>query len=327
MVSIGRLVQDDLLSQLAGVGVDVRVAWQRARVDDGHVQALRNGIVEEDAVHGIAQGVQASEGEGQVAQAARERHARAGALDLSNCVDEVNGVAVMLRQACSDRQHVAIKDDVLRREIKLLAQQLVAALADPDLVLKRGSLALLVECHDHHCSSVAHACISMFQELLLTRLQGDRVHNALALHALQAFLHHRPLGRVNHERKSGNCRLRYTQLHELAHGRLAVDEVRVKVEVQNVGLLLALGDAYLQGLVPFVSVNQLLELSRAHEVASLAHPLEASVLVNLPRLQTGQHHGGVLGQLGKLSHRAVLNLLAHSRDVGGESAAAAAHEI
>ena len=175
-------------------------------------------MVQEDAVHGIAQGVQASEGEGQVAQAAGEGHARAGALDLSDSVDEVNAIAVVLRQACSDRQHVAIKDDVLWREIKLLAQQLVAALADPDLVLKRGSLALLVECHDHHCSSVAHACISMFQELLLTRLQGDRVHNALALHALQAFLHHRPLGGVDHERQLGNCRLRHAQLHELAHG-------------------------------------------------------------------------------------------------------------
>mmetsp|Transcript_52607 Transcript_52607/g.122457 ORF Transcript_52607/g.122457 Transcript_52607/m.122457 type:complete len:302 (-) Transcript_52607:1127-2032(-) len=55
VLAIGRLVEDNLLAELPRVLVDVNVPWQRARVDDGHVETLRDGVVEEDTVHGVSQ--------------------------------------------------------------------------------------------------------------------------------------------------------------------------------------------------------------------------------------------------------------------------------
>mmetsp|Transcript_68863 Transcript_68863/g.161923 ORF Transcript_68863/g.161923 Transcript_68863/m.161923 type:complete len:438 (-) Transcript_68863:1840-3153(-) len=194
VLSIRRLVEDHLLSQLPRVRINVRVARQTSGVHNRHVEALGHGVVEEDAVHGVAQGVEASEGEGQVAEAAGEGDARAGALDLCDRIDEVNGIRVVLREARGDRQHVAVEDDVFRGEVQVLPQTPVAALADADLVLERGSLALLIKSHDDHSSSVSHAQLCLAKELFLTDLQGNRVHDALALHALQSLLDHRPLG-------------------------------------------------------------------------------------------------------------------------------------
>mmetsp|Transcript_108378 Transcript_108378/g.271656 ORF Transcript_108378/g.271656 Transcript_108378/m.271656 type:complete len:248 (+) Transcript_108378:781-1524(+) len=193
VIAICGLVQDDLFAELAGVLVDVFVAREAARVHNRHVQALRDAMVQEHAVHGISHRVEPTEGEGQVAQSSTERYARASAFDLRHGIDEVNAVAVVLRQPRGNRQHVAIENDVLRREVQLLAQQLVAALANPHLVLKCGGLTLLIEGHDHHSSTKAHHQLGLPQELLLTYLQGDRVHNALALHTLQALLDHGPL--------------------------------------------------------------------------------------------------------------------------------------
>ena len=300
---------------------------QASRVDDGHVEALGNSMVQEDAVHGISQGVETTEREGQVAQAAREGNARASALDFFNCIDEVKSIGVVLWQASGNGQHVAVEDDVLWREIQVLPEDPVAALADPDLVFKSCSLALLVERHDNDGRTVTHAQVGMLDELLLTWLERDGVDNAFALHALQAFLHNMPLWRVNHERQLGHSGLSDAKLHELAHCRLTIDEVGIEVEVQNVGLLLALSNANLHCLIPLVSIYQLLELGGAHEVAAFSNPLEACLFVHTAWLETREHHGGVLGQFRQLADRALLDLLAHSCDVGWESAAASTHKV
>ena len=122
------------------------------------------------------------------------------ALDLFHGVDKVNAVGVVLRKNRGDGQHVA--------------QDAVAALADADLVLECGRLALLVEGHDHHSCSVAHAELGLSEELLLAHLQGDGVHDALALNTLQAPLDHRPLeAQEHHARVLG-------QLRKLSHGAL-----------------------------------------------------------------------------------------------------------
>ena len=51
----------------------------------------------------------------------------------------------MLWQVCCNGEHVAIKDDVPRKEVNLLAQAAVAAVADAHFVLESGSMALLIK--------------------------------------------------------------------------------------------------------------------------------------------------------------------------------------
>jgi len=254
------LVQDHLVAQLAGVRVDVSVTREEARVHNRHVQALRDCVVQEDTMHCITKRVEAAEREGQVAQATTERDARAGPLDLSHRVDEVDPVRVVLWQACRNRQDVAVEDDVLRVEVKLRAHQVVRPRADPDLVFERGSLTLLIESHHDDSSTVALAELGLPKELLLTYFQGDRVHDALALHPLQALLDHGPLRRVNHEGQLRDGWLRHTHAHELTHGSLAIDQVRVEVEIENVRGLSRLRNAHLHCLVVLVVVHELPEL-------------------------------------------------------------------
>ena len=106
-------------------------------------------MLQENGVHGIAQGVEASEGEGEIAQASGEGDALAGALNLFHGVEEVNAVGLVLRQTRGDGQHVAVP----RREVQVLPQ-------DADIVLERGCLALLVEGHDHHRRAVAQRSLA-----------------------------------------------------------------------------------------------------------------------------------------------------------------------
>mmetsp|Transcript_74505 Transcript_74505/g.174802 ORF Transcript_74505/g.174802 Transcript_74505/m.174802 type:complete len:223 (-) Transcript_74505:1330-1998(-) len=171
MIAVRRLVQNHFFGQGAGLGLNVFVPGKTTWVHDGHVQALGHCVVEEHAVHGIPEGVQAAEGERQVAQATREGDAWAGALDLRHGIDEVDAVGVVFRQPSGNRQHVAIEDDILGREVDVLTQALVAALADADLVLEGGCLTLLIEGHDDHGCTIAHAKLRLTKKLFLADLQ------------------------------------------------------------------------------------------------------------------------------------------------------------
>ena len=67
---VGPAVQDDVLDPLAELRLDVVVDRQDAGVDDGHVQAGRDGVVQEDRVDRLADAVVAAEGERDVRDAA-----------------------------------------------------------------------------------------------------------------------------------------------------------------------------------------------------------------------------------------------------------------
>jgi len=69
MFTIVGIVQYDLFAQFTRLLINVRVSWEPSRVQDGYVETLGDGMVQEDAVHGISQPVQASDREGTIAQA------------------------------------------------------------------------------------------------------------------------------------------------------------------------------------------------------------------------------------------------------------------
>ncbi len=190
---VGPAVEDDVLDVLEQVGRDVLVDRELAGVDDAHVEAGLDGVVEERRVDRLAHHLVAAERERQVADAAADSHAGAGRLDLPRRLDEVHGVVVVLLEAGGDGQHVGVEDDVERVDAGLLGEQLVGALADRDLASDGVGLALLVEGHHHHRRAVAADGPGLVQEVGFALLQADRVDDALALHALEAGLDHRPL--------------------------------------------------------------------------------------------------------------------------------------
>ena len=70
-------VQDHVLDALEQLGRDLGVDGQLARIDDAHVHAGGDGVVQEDGVDRLADGVVAAEGERDVADAAADPHVRA----------------------------------------------------------------------------------------------------------------------------------------------------------------------------------------------------------------------------------------------------------
>src|SRR5882672_3742519 len=70
-----------LRRELEQLGRDLVVDLELAGIDDAHVHAGLNGVVQEHRVHRLAHRLVAAEGEGQVADAARDLRARATRLD------------------------------------------------------------------------------------------------------------------------------------------------------------------------------------------------------------------------------------------------------
>ncbi len=81
-------------------------------------------------------------------------------------------------------------------------------------------------------------------EGLLALLHGDGVHDALALAALQACLHNEELGGVDHEGHLADLGVRHQQVHKLGHGRHAIYQPIIHVDVQHMRTLLDLQDRF-----------------------------------------------------------------------------------
>ena len=157
-------VQDDVLDELAQLRLDVVVDRELAGVDDAHVHARGDRVVQEHRVDRLADRVVAAEAERDVRHAARDAGAGQLGLDPPGRLDERHGVAGVLLDAGRDREDVRVEDDVLGREPGLLGQQVVGAVGDRDLALDRVGLALLVERHDDDRGAVAAAQPGVLEE-------------------------------------------------------------------------------------------------------------------------------------------------------------------
>src|SRR5690606_14261841 len=103
-------------------------------------------------------------------------------------LDEREAVARVFLDAGRDREDVRVKDDVFRREPDFLGENLIGARANLSLALQRVCLPLLVEGHDDDRGAVTAHEPRVMPESILALLHGDRVDDALALHAFQARL-------------------------------------------------------------------------------------------------------------------------------------------
>ena len=218
---VGAAVEDDVLAGLAQLRLDAVVDGELAGIDDAHVHAGLDGVVEEDRVHRLAHRVVAAEGEGDVGDAAGDVDMRQRGDDAAGRLDEVDAVVVVLLDAGGDGEDVGVEDDVLGREADLLGQELVGAGADLDLARLGVGLALLVEGHDDDGGAVHAAEAGVVQEGGLALLHRDRVDDGLALDAFQAGLDDLPFRAVDHHRHPGDVGLGGDEVEEGGHRLLA----------------------------------------------------------------------------------------------------------
>ena len=204
----GIAVEDDVLAGLAQFGVDVVIDDHLPGIDDAHVHAGLDGVIQEHRVHGLAHRLVAAERERQVRHAAGNMRARQVRPDPARRLDEVDAVIVVLFEAGGDRENIGIEDDVFRREVDLLDQDVVGALADLGLARERIGLSGLVERHHHDRRAMAARDRRLVDEFLLAFLHRDRVHHRLALQAFQAGLDDVEFRGVRPSRARGRYRAR-----------------------------------------------------------------------------------------------------------------------
>jgi hypothetical protein len=114
-------VQHHVLDPLAQFGIEIVVERQGAGIDDAHVHAGRDRVVEEHDVDRLAHRLVAAERERDVRDAAGYVAGGEAALEFARGLDEVDRVVVVLLDAGGDGEDVGVEDDVLRREADLLA--------------------------------------------------------------------------------------------------------------------------------------------------------------------------------------------------------------
>src|SRR3546814_20766316 len=88
----------------------------RARVDDAHVHARRDRVVEEHRMHRPAHRLVAAKRKAQVRYAAGDIRMRAADADFLARLDEIDAVIIVLFDARRDGEDYGIEDDVLGRE-------------------------------------------------------------------------------------------------------------------------------------------------------------------------------------------------------------------
>ncbi len=323
--SIRAAVENDILADLAQLGIDLVVDRELAGVDDAHVHPRLDGVVEEHRVHRLAHRLVSAEGERQVRDAARDMRVGQRSAYPPRRLDEGDAVAVVLVDAGRDRKDVGVEDDVLRREADFLCQELVGARADRHLALERVRLALLVERHDHDRRAVAAHEARMMQERLLAFLHRDGVDQALALQALEAGFDDREFRRIDHHRHAGDVRLGGDEIEELDHRGFGVDETLIHVDVDDLrpGRHLVAGDGKRAGEI--AGRDQLAKLRRARDVRAFADVHERDVGGEGERLEAGEAHQR--RDRRNWARPDVADRLGDRADVVGRRAAAAADDV
>src|SRR5271166_290163 len=287
LCGVGTAIQQYVFDQHLQLGVDLLIDFEHSGIDDAHVRARRNGVVEEGGVHGLANLVIAAKAEGDVRDSAANFRMRQVGLDPARGVDEIDRVVVVLLHAGGDGEDIRIEDDVFGRKADLVDQDSIGALADSDLVFVGCGLALLVEGHHHHGGTVLEHGGSVSAEFFFAFLERDRVDDALALQALQTRLDDFPFRGVHHEGHLGNLGLARQQLQEARHGDDAIDHALVRSDVNDVGPVFDLlpGDA--NRFLVFPRLDQRRESGRTGYIGPLANHDEDAGLLG-ERLRSGE---------------------------------------
>ena len=272
-----------------------------------------------------------TETKGQVRDSSTDLHIWTLLLDSLGSLDEINTIVVVFLKPCTNSQHIGIKDDILRRETNLVHKDVIGPLTDADLLLFCGSLALLIKGHYHNSCTMLAQQSGLLNKELLSYLQGDRVHNTLALAPLQPSHDNLKLGCIQHKRNLGHLWVSDGNLDKLLHSSQTIQKTIIHIDINHMGTILHLLLGNIHGRFIVTSHHQLLELDGTSNIAPLSNIQEwhAKVVVlvfNLHVLQTRQPHLGS-ANIRKGPGLVVLGHLANSLDMGRGGSTASSYHV
>ena len=155
LTTVGAAIQHDVFDSFSELSVEVVVHAHHPGVDDAHVHAGLDRVVQKHGVDGFAHRLVAAEAETHVGHAAADLGTGQVLFDPARRVDEINRVVVVLLDAGGDGKDVRVEDDVLGVEADFIDQDLVGPRADFDLALEGVGLAFFVKRHHHRRRAVA----------------------------------------------------------------------------------------------------------------------------------------------------------------------------
>ena len=167
----------------------------------------------------------------------------------------------MLVHPRADGQNVCVENDVFRGETRLLSQQIIGSLADADLIRTVGGLTLFIKGHDHDRRAVSANASGLSEERSFPFLHADRIHDPFAVKAFQACFNHAELRTIDHDGNLVHIRIVRNQIYKGRHGRLAVEQPFVHVDVDHVRATLNLLASHSQRVVEFTLFDQSCKLA------------------------------------------------------------------
>ena len=166
----------------------------------------------------------------------------------------------MLVHAGGDGQNIEVKNNILRRKIQFLGEELIRALSDGHFVFDCGSLAFLIERHHHRGRAVALAQCRLAQEFFFAALETNGVYDSFALQTFEADFEHAPFGAVHHYRHARNIRIGAEQIQEAMHTRLGIEQAFVETNVDNIRAVLHLLPRERERAFEVIFLDELFEL-------------------------------------------------------------------
>ena len=149
--------------------------------------------------------------------------------DLTNRLNKLHRIVVVLLNTRGHRQNIRIKNNILRRNARFLRQQLIGSSADRHLPLRICRLPLLIKRHDNNRRTIPANFSCLLQKYFLTLLKADRVHDRFALNTLQPSLNYRPLRTVQNKGNACDFWLTPDQMEEARHACLPVQKSLVEI--------------------------------------------------------------------------------------------------
>ncbi len=268
---IGSAIEHHVFASLTQFGLEIVINRNLAGIDDAQVHSSLDGVKQEHRVHGLPHPLVATERKRQVRDTTGYVRMRKILADPARPFDKVDAVAVVLFHAGRNGEDIRIKDNILRRKADLIDQDVVSALADRCLAFKSIGLALLVERHHHHGRTIAANRAGMFDECSLAFFHRYRVHDGLALHALETGLDDRKFRRIDHHGYARDVGLGSNEIEERRHRLLRIEQAFVHVDVDHLGAVFHLFARYRQRCRIVASGDQFSEFGRARNVRALAH--------------------------------------------------------
>src|SRR5690606_39223530 len=190
----GMLVEDHVLDAVTQAQRNLVVDFQLAGVDDAHVQAVFNRVIQEYRVDCLAHRVVATERKRHVGYTAGGQRIGEVVANPGHGLDEVHGVVVVFLNTGGHGKDVGIENDVFRRETDLIDQNIVGAGANFVFTRCCICLTLFVKRHHDYGRAIAAAQFGVLDKFVYAFLHGNRVDDALALNALETSLDNFPLG-------------------------------------------------------------------------------------------------------------------------------------